>query len=123
MLQVKIWSSVWTRTSTPFSLLISSLRRLRCLAQSAIVLQPSPSDLLSGKSGMISILKILSEKLLSLKANPKSDSESNNSCRLLSSPFFEQQESMVVLGFANSITGIQRLMKIIKYPVPTNPSP
>jgi hypothetical protein len=51
--------------------LISSRLRFLFLAQSAILLQPSPSDLLSVGPDMISILRIRSEKLLSLNAKAK----------------------------------------------------
>uniref|UniRef100_A0A199UB86 Uncharacterized protein n=1 Tax=Manihot esculenta TaxID=3983 RepID=A0A199UB86_MANES len=50
---------------------MSSLRLLQLRIQSAILVQGSPSDFVSSKSGMISILITRSEKLLPLKANTK----------------------------------------------------
>jgi len=72
------------------SFLISSLLLLRCLAQSIILVHPSPSALLSAEPPMISIRRSRSEKLLSLKANPKSPSEAE--------PPRVESDSISVLG-------------------------
>ena len=77
---------------------MSSLRLFRFRAQSAMLVQPSPFDLVSGKSGIISILRTRSEKLLSLKANAKSESETGPGPRLP----VAQSESMIVRGSKRS---------------------
>jgi len=59
----------------PLSFLTSSRLLLWWRAQSRIALQPSKLGGASTTSIMISMRRILSEKLLSLNANPKSESE------------------------------------------------
>lgn len=74
----------------PFSFFISSRLLLRWRAQSAMVVQPSESGRGSTGSPMISIRRIRSEKLLSLKAKPKSASEAE--------PTRDHSDSITITG-------------------------
>lgn len=87
-----------SQTLLPVSFLISSLRLFLLRAQTAMLVPPSPSDLVSAKSGIISILMTRSEKLLSLKANAKSESDPDPHA----SPPVEKSESMIVRGSKRS---------------------
>ena len=69
---------------------MSSLLLFRWRAQSAMLVQASESWRASEESPMISILSWRSEKLLSLKANPKSASDDDEALR-------EKSESITVL--------------------------
>jgi hypothetical protein len=86
------------QTLLPVSFLISSLRLFLLRAQTAMLVQPSPSDLVSDKSWIFSILRTRSEKLLLLKANAKSESDLDPHA----SSTVEKSESMIVQGSKRS---------------------